>query len=70
MYSTSVGGFSSQLEILVGQDAHLVAGAPHQGRLDLIVAEDVAAQEAMAGQRRKWQCRLNGAIRTMALWPQ
>ena len=39
-------------EILLRQHAHLVAGAPHQRRLDLVVAQHMAAEHAVAGQRR------------------
>ena len=38
---------------LVGQHAHLVAGAAHQRRLDLIVRQDVAAERRPARQHRQ-----------------
>ena len=55
---------------LLRQHAHLVAGAPHQHRLDLVVAEHVAADGALSASTGSWQCSMNGASRTMALWPQ
>ena len=49
--------------VLVGQHADLVAGAAHQHRLDLVVAEDMAAAErALAEQSGSWQCAMNGAM--------
>ena len=35
------------------QHAHLVAGAPHQHRLDLVVAEDMAGDERALGEHRQ-----------------
>ena len=52
MNSISVGGFSSQLDFLAGAP-DFVAGAAHQRRLDLIVAEDMAVERAAFGQRRQ-----------------
>ena len=58
-------------EILLRQHAHVVAGAPHQRGLDLVVAQHVAAQDAAAGQRRdRRNAAMNGATRMTALWPQ
>ena len=39
-------------EVLLGQHAHVVAGAPHQRRLDLVVAQHMAAEHAAARQLR------------------
>ena len=51
--SSMVGGFSSQLPRSTGQHAHLVAGAAHQGGLDLVVGEHVAAERRFARQHRQ-----------------
>ena len=53
MNSSSVGGFSSQLDSLERQHPDLVAGPAHQRRLDLIVAEDIAAKRTPPRQRRQ-----------------
>ncbi len=52
------------------QHAHLVAGAAHQRRFDLIMGQDVSAQRRLPGRIGRWQCSAKGAIRTIALWPQ
>ena len=45
-----VGGFSSHEPFFDRQHAHLVAGAAHERRLDLIVAEHMAAERRLARQ--------------------
>ena len=71
MNSSSVGGFSSQPRCSSGQHPHLVAGAAHQHRLDLVVAEHVAAQPAPpSGSGGMSQCAMNGARRNTELCPQ
>jgi hypothetical protein len=39
------------------QHAHLVAAAAHQHRLDLVVAQHMAAERALAGQHRSGNAR-------------
>ena len=39
------------------QHAHLVAGAPHQHRLDLVVAEHMAVDQRTAGEHRQFAMR-------------
>ena len=52
MNSIRVGGFSSQPRSSSRQHAHVVAGAAHQRRLDLVVAEDWPSSTSVAGQDR------------------
>jgi hypothetical protein len=65
-----VGGFSSQLPPSTRQHPHLVAGAAHEGRLDLIMRQHVAAERRPAGQNRQLAVFEEGRMRTSALWPQ
>src|SRR5262249_58696248 len=45
-------------QVLLRQDTHVVAGASHESRLDLVVTENVAAQDPLAGQWRDRAMRL------------
>ncbi len=52
-------------------DLHRPAGASHQRRFDEIVRQDFARQRAAArAGAPSAQCRMNGATRMIALWPQ
>ncbi len=54
MNSVIVGGFSSQPRSSSGSTRTSIAGAAHQHRLDLIVAEDVPAEQAAPRQHRQF----------------
>ena len=54
----------------LGQHVDGPAGAPHQRRLDEIVAEDVPAERRLAGQVGRPQWSAKARVRMMALWPQ